>query len=118
MTRFIVVVHDFDFHDFTISGIYTDYERALERFFYEIGNEFTMAITIGCKKNSSGSFDLTTCSKGCEEIDFVDGKGKTYEEFCVDDLTEEIFNNGGKQLRCYIGESLVVELSESTFDTN
>ena len=51
MTRFIVVVHDFDFHDFTISGIYADYERALERFFYEIGNEFAMAITLGCKKN-------------------------------------------------------------------
>lgn len=118
MTRFIVVVHDFDFHDFTISGIYADYERALERFFYEIGNEFAMAITLGCKKNSSGSFDLTTCSKGYKEIDFIDGNGKIYDDFYSDLLTEEVFNNGGKQFHCYIGESMVVELSESTFDTD
>lgn len=118
MTRFVVVVQDLEFHDFVISGIYADYERALERFFYEIGNEFAMAITIGCKKNSSGSFDLTTCSKGYKEIDFIDGRGETYDEFYADDLTEEVFNNGCKQFRCYIGESMVIELSESTFDTN
>lgn len=117
MTRFVVMVNDHDYGETYISGIYNNYEKALNRFFYEIGVNFASYISFCCERNSEDSgFDLSKLYEKLKDVECIDGRGKSLPTACPEELNRERFNEGLRDFEYWFEDTLCITLKEEDFD--